>query len=175
MNAISLRFVRWGTALLVLGVVSGYGPLGHYLHGGVEVACPWAPIHGHIVLLGWVGFTLFGLVYRALPDWGTPRPNAVQLAMTHFWLSVASVLGLLLNGIVGYRLIDRLSPGFYYQPDEAKLRLWLSIDGAFLTLFTIGSIIFLRVVLGATSGFAGRKPAGSTSSAGLRGDSGAVV
>lgn len=150
MNAISLRFVRWGTALLVLGVVTGYGPLGHYLHGGVEVACPWAPIHGHVVLLGWVGFTLFGLVYRALPDWGTPRPNAVKLATTHFWLSVASVLGVWLNGTIGYRLIDHLSPSFYYQPDEAKLRLWLSIDGVFLTLCTVGSMIFLIVVLGAT-------------------------
>jgi hypothetical protein len=83
-----------------------------------------------------------------LPDWGTPRPNAVKLATAHFWLSVASVLGVWLNGIVGYRLIDYLSPSFYYQPDQAKLRLWLSIDGAFLTLFTVGAVLFVMVVFG---------------------------
>jgi uncharacterized membrane protein YgdD (TMEM256/DUF423 family) len=76
MNAISLRFVRWGAALLVLGVVTGYGPLGHYLLGGAEVACPWAPIHGHVVLLGWVGFTLFGLVYRARSPSGWTRSRS---------------------------------------------------------------------------------------------------
>lgn len=148
MKAISLRFIKWGTALLVLGVWTGYGPLMHYLHGGVKVACPWAPVHGHVVLLGWVGFTLFGLVYRVLLDWGAPGPNAVKLAAAHFWLSLASVLGVWINGIFGYRLIDHLAPSFYYKPDTEKLNLWLSIDGGFLTLFGIGCLVFLAVVFG---------------------------
>ncbi len=148
MTKISLRFVKAGTALLVLGVWTGYGPLHHYLHGGVEVACPWAPVHGHVVLLGWVGFTLFGLVYRALPEWGTPGPKAAGLAAWHFWVSLAAVLGVWANGLFGYRYLDRLSPGFYYRPDAEKLRLWLAIDGAFLTLFAAGCILFLIVVFG---------------------------
>lgn len=148
MKRISLRFVKVGTALLVLGLLTGYGPLHHYLHGGVEVACPWAPVHGHVALLGWIGLTLFGLVYRALADWGTPGPNAARLAAGHFWLSLVSVLGVWGNGIFGYRTIDRLSPGFYYTPDEEKLRLWLSIDGWFLTLYAVGGILFLIVVFG---------------------------
>lgn len=148
MQKISLRFVKWGSALLVLGVWTGYGPLHHYLHGRMQPSCPWAPVHGHVVLLGWVGFTLFGLVYRALPDWGIPGPRAVKLAAGHFWLSLVSVLGVWINGIFGYRYIDRLSPGFYYQPDTEKLRLWLSIDGGFLTLFAAGCILFLLVIFG---------------------------
>jgi heme/copper-type cytochrome/quinol oxidase subunit 1 len=148
-NRIALRFVKWGTGLLVLGVWTGYGPLHHYLHGGVEVACPWAPVHAHVVLLGWVGFTLFGLVYRTLPDWGTPRRGAEKLAAAHFWLSLVSVLGVLANGIFGYRLLDHLEPAFYYRPEPDTLRLWLTIDGAFLTLFALGSLPFLVVVLGA--------------------------
>jgi cbb3-type cytochrome oxidase subunit 1 len=148
MKAISLRFIKWGTALLVLGVWTGYGPLGHYLHGGVEVACPWAPVHGHVVLLGWVGFTLFGLVYRVLADWGTPGANTPKLAAAHFWLSVASVLGVWINGIFGYRMINRISPGFYYKPDTERLNLWLSIDGWCLSLFGIGAVFFIVVVFG---------------------------
>jgi hypothetical protein len=84
-ESISLRFVRWGTALPVLGLWTGYGPLHHYLHGGVEVSCPWAPVHGHVVLLGWVGFTLFGLVYPALPGWGTPSPGRRGSSAEHEW------------------------------------------------------------------------------------------
>ena len=126
--------------LLVLGVWTGYGPLGHYLLAGVERACPWAPVHAHVVLLGWVGFTLFGLVYRALPGWGTPSPRALVLANWHFRLSIASVLGVWANGILGYRLLDHLVPSFYYTPDTTTLNLWLSLDGLFLTLF----FLFIR-------------------------------
>jgi cbb3-type cytochrome oxidase subunit 1 len=146
MKKIALRFVKWGTGLLMLGLWTGYGPLHHYLAGHMQPSCPWAPVHGHVVLLGWVGFTLFGLVYQALPGWGTPGPLAPKLAAAHFWLSLVSVLGVWANGIMGYRIINRLSPGFYYKPDVEKLRIWLSIDGAFLTLFGIGCVLFLLVV-----------------------------
>lgn len=146
MKKISLRFVKWGTGLLMLGLWTGYGPLHHYLAGHMQPSCPWAPVHGHVILLGWVGFTLFGLVYQALPGWGTPGPRAPKLAAAHFWLSLVSVLGVWANGIMGYRIINRLSPGFYYKPDVEKLRIWLSIDGAFLTLFGIGCVLFLLVV-----------------------------
>lgn len=54
MENISLRFVRWGAGLLMLGLLTGYGPLGHYLQGGVAHACPWAPVHGHVATLGWM-------------------------------------------------------------------------------------------------------------------------
>lgn len=151
MNAMSLRFIRWGTGLLVLGLLTGYGPLFHYLHGGVKVACPWAPVHGHAVLLGWVGLTLFGLVYRALPDWGTPTAGAVKLAGIHLWVSVVSVLGVYANGIFGYRILGRMSPGFYYKPDTKTLNLWLSIDGCFLTLFAVGCLLFMWVLFTTTS------------------------
>lgn len=156
MKSISLRFVKWGSALLVLGALTGYGPLHHYLHGGVEVACPWAPVHGHVALLGWIGFTIFGLVYRALPEWGAPGPGAVKLAAAHFWLSVVSVLGVYANGIFGYRYLNTVSPGFYYKGERETLSLWLSIDGAFLTLYAAGAVLFLLVVFGSTRGGAQR-------------------
>ena len=73
MKKIALRFVKWGTGLLMLGLWTGFGPLHHYLHGHMQPSCPWAPVHAHVVLLGWVGFTLFGLVYGALRA-GAPRP-----------------------------------------------------------------------------------------------------
>jgi nitric oxide reductase large subunit len=151
MKRISLKFVKWGTGLLAIGLLTGYGPLAHYLHGGVKIRCPWAPVHAHAVLLGWVGLTIFGLVYRALPEWGTPGPNAVKLAQAQLWISIVSVLGIYANGIFGYRLLNRFSPGFYYQPEPRTLNLWLSIDGAFLTLYAIGCVLFMMVLFGNVS------------------------
>ena len=39
-----------------------------------------------------------------------------------------------------------LHPSFYYEPNMRVLRIWLLTDGAFLTLFTIGSVLFAIVV-----------------------------
>lgn len=150
MDRLALRFVRWSAGLLVLGLLTGYGPLAHYLHGGVEVACPWAPVHGHVALLGWLGMAVFGLVYKALPSWSHGAPPSLRLARAHFLACVGGVLGVYLNGIFGYRVLNHLSGGFYYRPDTKVLNLWLSIDGVFLSVYGLGCVLFLVVVLRST-------------------------
>lgn len=150
MENLALRFIRWSVGLLVLGLLTGYGPLGHYLMGGVEHACPWAPIHGHVGILGWIGMTLFGLVYQTIPRWANGKSPSLALAKAHFYLCVTAVLGILLNGIFGYRVFDLISPSFYYIPNKQFLNLWLSIDGMFLSLYGLGCAIFLIVVLRST-------------------------
>lgn len=150
MENLALRFIRWGAALLVLGLLTGYGPLAHYLHGGVEVACPWAPIHGHVGLLGWIGMTLFGLVYQVIPQWANGKSPSVRLAKAHLYVCVAAVLGVMVNGIFGYRILDSISPSFYYIPDKHILNVWLSIDGLFLSLYGVGCILFLITLVRST-------------------------
>ena len=151
MENISLRFVRWGTGLLLLALLTGYGPLAHYLHGGVKVACPWAPVHGHVALLGWIGMTIFGLVYRALPNWANGKEPAIRFATVHFYLCAGAILGVWINGNFGYRLLDHLSPSFYYLPDTRILNVWLTIDGLFLSVYGIGCVLFMMTVLRSTN------------------------
>ena len=150
MENIGLRFVRWGAALLILGLLTGYGPLGHYLTGGVAHACPWAPVHGHVTTLGWMGMTLFGLVYRAVPSWANGAAPALRLAQAHFIVCVIAVLGVFANGIIGYRILDALVEDFYYRPVTSTLNLWLSIDGLFLSLYGVGCLLFLTALLRST-------------------------
>jgi cbb3-type cytochrome oxidase subunit 1 len=147
---LSLRFIRWSVGFLLLGLITGYGPLGHYLHEGVEVACPWAPIHGHVGILGWIGMTVFGLVYQALPRWSNGKSPSIRLAHVHFYLCVTAVLGVMVNGIFGYRVLDKISPSFYYLPTRQTLNLWLTIDGLFLSLYGLGCALFLIVVYRST-------------------------
>ncbi len=151
MNNLALRFIRWGTGLLVLGLITGYGPLGHYLMGGAIPSCPAAPVHGHSILLGWVGMTLFGLVYRVLPDWSGGKPPALGLARAHFYCCVAGMLGAFANGTVGYSILKLINDGFYYQPDMPLLRIWFGVSGVFLTLYGVGCGLFLWVVLKSTA------------------------
>jgi hypothetical protein len=150
MNDWALRFVRWGMGLTVVGLVTGYLPLGHYLMQGAIPSCPTAPVHGHTILLSFVGMTMFGLAYRTRPAWTGRNPAPVTLVGIHFWLAVAGVLGVALNGTVGYELLGLLAqPDFYYiGSDGAAVRnLWFGIDAAFLTLYGTGCVIFLYIVM----------------------------
>lgn len=150
-DALGFRFIRWGAGFLVLGLFTGYGPLGHYLQNGIAISCPWAPVHAHVALLGWVGMTLFGLVYRTMTSLPGGAAFPVRIASGHFYCCVIGVLGVWVNGMLGYRIIDLISDQFYYRPDTPMLNLWLSIDGAFLSLYGIGAMLFLAALARSTA------------------------
>ncbi len=153
MNDWALRFVRWGMGLAVVGLFVGYFPLGHYLSMGSIPSCPAAPVHGHAILLSFLGMTVFGLGYRALPAWMGDNQAPLGLIRAHFWLAVTGVIGVTINGTIGYELLGTVQPNFYYLGgDGAGIRdLWFGIDGIFLTLYGIGCLIFLHVFMTRTS------------------------
>jgi hypothetical protein len=144
----ALKFIRWGMGLTVLGLITGYFPLAHYLMKDALPSCPTAPVHGHTILLSFVGMTMFGLAYRALPTWMREREPPLGLVRLHFWLTVVGVIGVSFNGTIGYEVIGAFQPDFYYVGSEAQnaRNLWFAIDGAFLTLYAAGCIVFLYIV-----------------------------
>jgi nitric oxide reductase large subunit len=153
-NNWALKFVRWGMGLSVVGLVTGYFPLGHYLMMGAIPSCPAAPVHGHAILLSLVGMTMFGLAYRALPAWMGADEPPVRLVRMHFWLSVIGVLGVVINGTIGYEFLSMaVQPRFYYIGSEGEMArdLWFGMDGLFLTLYGIGCAIFLYILMKKTS------------------------
>jgi hypothetical protein len=153
MNNWALKFVRWGMGLAVLGLVTGYFPLGHYLMKDALPSCPTAPVHGHTILLSFVGMTMFGLAYRALPAWMQGIEAPLALVRWHFWLAVIGIVGVSVNGTIGYELLGLLQPDFYYAGSAGQnvRNLWFAIDGAFLTLYAAGCFVFLYIVVGKTS------------------------
>ena len=70
---VGAKFVRWGLGLFVFGLVTGYGPWLHYMHGALEevheaflknvtlwFGCPWTlPVY--VTQLGGLGMIAFGL------------------------------------------------------------------------------------------------------------------
>jgi hypothetical protein len=154
MNDWALRFIRWGMGLTILGLITGYLPLGHYLMKDSLPSCPMAPVHGHTILLSFVGMPLFGLIYRALPAWMGKGDPPLGLVKAHFWLAVIGILGVFLNGTFGYELLGMLvQHDFYYigPPGQAVRNLWFGIDGAFLTLYGAGCVILWYVVMNRTA------------------------
>lgn len=69
-----LRFIKIAVVYLVIGAVLG-------LIMGIRQDFILAPVHAHLVLLGWATFALAGLVYHFYPAAALTR-----LAKVHFWL-----------------------------------------------------------------------------------------
>ena len=87
-----LRFLKLAVVYLVIGAVLG-------LIMGITQKFVLAPVHAHLLLLGWASLALAGLIYHLYPAAARTR-----LAQTHFWLHNLALppfmvgLGMLLTG-----------------------------------------------------------------------------
>lgn len=86
------RFLQIAVVYLFLGAVLG-------LSMGISGTFTLAPVHAHLLLLGWVSLALAGVIYHLHPSAGQ-----TFLARSHFWLHNAGLpifmvgLGFMLNG-----------------------------------------------------------------------------
>ena len=87
-----LRFLRLAVIYLFIGAL-----LGGFM--GFSQQFTLAPVHAHLLLLGWASLALAGLVYHLYP-----AASATLLARIHFWLHNLGLpvfmvaLGMLLTG-----------------------------------------------------------------------------
>ncbi|CAG0970323.1 hypothetical protein BURK1_01193 [Burkholderiales bacterium] len=69
-----LRFLRIAVVYLMVGAALG-------LYMGMTQKFTLAPVHAHLLLLGWASLALAGIVYHLYPAAG-----ATRLAKAHFWI-----------------------------------------------------------------------------------------
>lgn len=69
-----VRFLKIAAVYLVVGTL-----LGVYMGGTEKFAL--APVHAHLLLLGWASLALAGIIYHLHPAAGETR-----LARIHFWV-----------------------------------------------------------------------------------------
>lgn len=87
-----LRFLKIAVVYLFVGAVLGFAM-------GMSQQFTLAPVHAHLLLLGWASFALVGLVYHLYP-----AAADTKLARIHFWLhnlglpAFMLALGMLLTG-----------------------------------------------------------------------------
>lgn len=91
----SVTFLRIAVVYLVLGALLGLGM-------GITERFTLAPVHAHLLLLGWASLALAGIVYHL-----HPAAAQTRLARLHFWLHNAGLpvfmvgLAMLLSGTAG--------------------------------------------------------------------------
>jgi len=89
---VGLNFLRIAVVYLFIGGLMG-------LVMGITQKFVLAPVHAHVLLLGWASLALAGIVYHLYPPASTTR-----LARMHFWLHNLGLpvfmvgLGLMLSG-----------------------------------------------------------------------------
>ncbi len=90
-----IRFLKIAVVYLVVGASLG-------LFMGITENFTLAPVHAHLVLLGWASLALAGIIYHLYPAAGTTK-----LAQVHFWTHNLALpvfmgsLGFLLRGAAG--------------------------------------------------------------------------
>ncbi len=91
----ALQFLRIAVVYLFVGATLG-------LYMGITERFTLAPVHAHLLLLGWASLALAGIVYHLYPG-----ASSTRLARLHFWLHNLGLpvfmigLGMMLTGTGG--------------------------------------------------------------------------
>lgn len=94
----ALRFLKIAVVYLFVGACLG-------LAMGISGKFTLAPVHAHLLLLGWVSLALAGLVYH----W-YPTASATRLAHLHFWLHNIGLPGFMIGLTVMLTGEERILP-----------------------------------------------------------------
>jgi cbb3-type cytochrome oxidase subunit 1 len=126
----AIRLLRIAAVYLLVGVVLG-------LAMGITHRFEYAPIHAHLVLLGWASLGLAGVVYALYPHAAQTR-----LARVHFWLHNLG-FPVFMAGLFALRA--------GYAPTEP------AVAGGAVTTF-VGIAAFVANVLGSVGSAANARP-----------------
>jgi len=146
------KYVRWGLALFIFGLVIGYGPWLHYMHGALEevgpaflknvtlwFGCPWT-LPTYVAQLGGLAMIPIGLCYVvfAREPTMTSLTGGERIAPT---LCAVGIIAEFAFGYAGYFVVNAIWPNFYYTPIAAGKWTWLGVQGACITVYVVGVVL----------------------------------
>ena len=149
---IGVRFIRWGLGLLVFGIFIGFGIIGHYIVGAqyntghmfmenvtLWFACPWT-LSVYAIEGGSVAMIVIGAMYLSLGRIAHIPPESGQAALR---LCIAGLVAVFLTGYIGYFVVDKIWPAYYYTPVSQGKNVWLTGQALSIALYWLGIILVL--------------------------------
>jgi|SRR6516162_2803941 hypothetical protein len=148
---VGAKYIRWGLGLFVFGLIIGYGPWLHYMHGAMEevqpaflhnvtlwFGCPWT-LAVYVAQLGSLAMIVIGLCYVVFAGHGamTSVTGAERIGPV---LCATGILTEFVFGYIGYFGVNRVWPSFYYVPINEGKWTWLGLQGICIAIFLIGVI-----------------------------------
>jgi hypothetical protein len=146
---VGAKYVRWGLGLFLFGLVIGFGPWAHYMHGALEevqpaflknvtlwFGCPWT-LSTYVAQLGGLGMMAIGLSYLAFARDGAMASvgSAERLGPA---LCAVGILAEFLFGYAGYFVVNAIWPNCYFTPIQPGKWTWLGVQGACILIYVIG-------------------------------------
>jgi hypothetical protein len=137
--------------LFIFGLVTGYGPWLHYMHGSLEevheaflknvtlwFGCAWTlPVY--VTQLGGLSMVVIGLCYLALG-----RDGAMgSISGAERSGPALCAVGIITEFVFGFPLyfaVNAVWPNFYYTPIQAGKWTWLGTQGVCILIYVIGVI-----------------------------------
>ena len=145
------KFVRRGLWLFVFGLVIGYGPWAHYMHGAMEEVqpaflknvtlwwgCPWT-LSVYVTQLGSLAMVIFGLCYLVSGRSATKAVAAGERLA--FALCFYGIIAEFVAGYLFYFVVNSMWPNFYFTPIDQGKQLWLGVQGACIALCLAGAVL----------------------------------
>lgn len=159
------KFVRRGLWLFVFGLVIGYGPWAHYMHGAMEEVqpaflknvtlwwgCPWT-LAVYVTQVGSLAMVLFGVCYLVSARAAVAVTGAERMALSLcFWGIIAEFVA----GYLFYFVVNSMWPNFYFTPIDEGKHLWLGVQGACIALCLIGAVLATKGIGRAMDSLAAR-------------------
>jgi len=167
---IGAKYVRWGLGLFIFGLVTGYGPWLHYMHGALEevheaflknvtlwFGCPWTlPVY--VTQLGGIGMVMIGLCYLTFArDGAMESVSGSERAGPA--LCATGVVTEFIFGFPLYFAVNAVWPNFYYTPIAAGKWTWLGMQGVCIAIYVAGTMCAYGGIKRATHVLESRVPA----------------
>ena len=147
--ALGAKYVRWGLGLFLFGLVIGYGPWLHYMHGALEevheaflknvtlwFGCPWT-LAVYVTQLGGLSMVVIGLCYLTFARDGAIGSISSGERMG-LMLCTVGIIAEFVFGFPLYFAVNAIWPDFYFTPIQAGKWTWLGIQGACILIYVIG-------------------------------------
>jgi hypothetical protein len=143
------KFMRLGFGLFVFGLVIGYVPMAHYMHGSFETVgeaflknvtlwwgCAWT-LAIYVTQVGSLAMIVIGLCYVVLARDGamTSITEAERMAPA---LCAGGIIAEVVAGFAGYYAVLAVWPNFYYGPVRQGIWVWLGLQAVCIAIYIAG-------------------------------------
>ena len=148
---VGIRYIRWGLGLFVFGLVIGFVPLAHYMHGSFEpvgeaflknVTLWWGcafTLAVYVAQVGSLAMVAIGLCYVVLARDGA-MASVTSVERIAPALCAVGILAEFLAGFAGYYAVAAVWPNFYYAPVAHGKVTWLALQAVCIAIYLLGVI-----------------------------------
>jgi hypothetical protein len=149
-SALGWKFIHWGLSLFIVGFLTGYIPILHYIVGGqagnveplfLKNMTLWWGCPGVLAELtlktGSLGMIAIGLCYVAASRQESPLGISVNERIAPVLCAYGLIAELVTAG-VGYAICVYIWGNFYFGATEPGKDVWLIAQGLSIAVFVIG-------------------------------------